>query len=119
MKELLFSLTKKDFEIQTFKSSGNGGQHRNKTETAVRIIHKESGAIGECVNYKSQYQNKKEAFKRLVESEKFQKWHKMEVKKRMGYLIDIDEFVENQMQEKNIKIETKDENGNWIEIKKL
>ena len=71
-REKLFSLTKKDFEIQTFKGSGPGGQHRNKNETAVRIKHKDSGAVGESQEMKSQYQNKELAFKRLVNSEKFQ-----------------------------------------------
>lgn len=47
MKELLFSLTKKDFRIETFRSGGKGGQHQNKTDSGVRIVHLESGAVGE------------------------------------------------------------------------
>ncbi len=68
------SLTKNDFEIQTFSAGGPGGQHQNKTSTAVRIIHKESGAFSECRNFKSQKQNKQEAFKRLTKNPKFKLW---------------------------------------------
>jgi len=44
-KELLFSLTKKDFKVETFRGSGAGGQHRNKTDSAVRIKHPASGRL--------------------------------------------------------------------------
>jgi len=71
MDKHLFSLTKKNFEIQTFRSGGPGGQHQNKTSSGVRIIHKESGAVGESREHKSQLQNKKAAFTRLTESDKF------------------------------------------------
>ena len=57
MKELLFTIRKKDFEIQTFRSGGKGGQHQNKTDSGVRIIHKASGAVGESRNDKSQHRN--------------------------------------------------------------
>ena len=46
-KVLLFSLTKKDFEIQTFCTGGKGGQHRNAKQNGVRIIHIASGARAE------------------------------------------------------------------------
>jgi protein subunit release factor B len=58
-KQLLFSLTKKDFIIQFTKGSGKGGQKRNKCETACRVIHPNSGAIGYSENERSQLQNKK------------------------------------------------------------
>ena len=41
-KKLLFSVTKKDFDIQTFRSGGKGGQHQNKRDTGVRCVHKAS-----------------------------------------------------------------------------
>ncbi|MBU0958535.1 MAG: peptide chain release factor-like protein, partial [Nanoarchaeota archaeon] len=69
--EKLFSITKKDLEIQTFRAGGKGGQHQNKTDSGVRIIHKESSARGECRNHKSQHSNKKEALKRLANSKEF------------------------------------------------
>ena len=43
-KKLLFSLTAKDFEVQTFCTGGAGGQHRNAKKNGVRIIHTASGA---------------------------------------------------------------------------
>jgi peptide chain release factor 2 len=46
-KTLLFSLTKKDFEVQTFCTGGPGGQHKNAKRNGVRIIHPASGARAE------------------------------------------------------------------------
>jgi protein subunit release factor A len=71
-KELLFSLTKKDFRIDTFRSGGKGGQYQNTCDSGVRITHIESGAVGESRDERSQYQNKKMAMERLVASKTFQ-----------------------------------------------
>lgn len=79
-KKLLFSITKDDFEVQTFRSGGKGGQHQNTTESGVRIIHKESGAVGESRSERSQHINKKLALERLVESPKFKIWHSKKLK---------------------------------------
>lgn len=46
-KVLLFSLTRKDFEVQTFCTGGPGGQHKNAKRNGVRIIHLDSGARAE------------------------------------------------------------------------
>ena len=74
MKKLLFSIKKKDFNIQIFQSSGKSGQHQNRTDSGIRIIHKISGAIGESRLDRSQYRNKKIALKRLIETNKFKLW---------------------------------------------
>jgi protein subunit release factor A len=105
-KELLFSLTKKDFEIQTFRSGGKGGQNQNKVESGVRIIHKESGAIGESREHRNQLQNRKAAFERLVKSKEFQLWHKLKASMIMKGIYDIEKELDKQMEEKNLKIET-------------
>lgn len=113
-KELLFSITKKDLEMQTFCSGGPGGQHQNKTASGVRIVHKESGAVGESREERSQYQNKKIALKRLVESKKFKIWHSRKVYECLNKKT-IDQMVDEMMDEKNLKIEVKNESGQWIE----
>jgi protein subunit release factor B len=113
MKEKLFSVTIKEMEIQTFCSGGPGGQHQNKTQSGVRLIHKPSGAIAECREERKQHQNKKKAFIKLVNSDKFKKWIKVEASRISGELDIIKSEVNWQMQ--NVKIEIKDEKGRWIE----
>jgi peptide chain release factor 1 len=54
-----------DLEYQTYRSSGAGGQHINKTESAIRIIHKPTGTIVECQEERSQFKNKDKAMKML------------------------------------------------------
>lgn len=56
-----------DVIIKPYKASGPGGQHRNKVETAIRIIHKSSGIIVTASDGKSQAQNKKKAWEKLKE----------------------------------------------------
>ena len=60
-----FTLNEDDVEIETLKSGGAGGQHINKTESAIRIIHKPTGLSVVCQDERSQLMNKKRAFENL------------------------------------------------------
>lgn len=115
-RKLLFSVTLDDCRVDTFRAGGKGGQHQNKTETGVRITHIASGAVGECRDHRSQHANKREAFRRMAESDKFRAWHKREVSRRLGRESEIEAEVDRAIKPQNIRVEGKDDNGRWTEI---
>ena len=60
-----FEIKAEDYEMQVFRSSGAGGQHINKTSSAVRLIHKATGIVVSCQTERSQFQNKETCLRML------------------------------------------------------
>ena len=111
MKQLLFSVTKKDLDIQFFSGSGAGGQHRNKHQNCVRIYHKDSGARSTGQSHKERQANKDEAFSGIINSVKFKAWQYQKLEEiRTGQT--IEQKVDEMMLPKNLKVEYR-EDGAW------
>jgi len=112
-KKPLFSITAKDCEWSYTKGSGNGGQKKNKTSSAVHCMHRPSGAHGYSEASRSQAENKRDAFQKMYESDAFKKWLHIEFMKRSGEMAEIDRRVEQEL----LKVKTEIKiDGKWTEV---
>lgn len=120
MKELLFAVTADDCNWSYFTAGGKGGQHQNKTASACRCVHKASKAEGISRDLKSQWQNRKLAFQRMADSDKFKAWMKIETSRRLLSSEEKaaqerarEDWIEKQMNPENIRVEMLSDNK-WI-----
>ena len=109
----LFSVTIEDCRVDTFRAGGKGGQHQNKTETGVRVVHPPSGAVGEARDSRSQHDNKRAAFRRMVESAEFKAWHTRTAAELLSGET-IDQKVDKLMDTRHLKVEVRDDDGRWV-----
>lgn len=65
-KDSSFFVKSSDVRVDTYRASGNGGQHRNKTDSAVRLTHIPTGTMVTATEDRSQHVNRKVAFERLT-----------------------------------------------------
>lgn len=92
-KELLFSLTEKDFKFIAKRGSGKGGQKKNKTSSAIQCFHEPSGSIGEAEDFREQSKNKQLAFKRCTDTLEFKTWLQLKIDAATGQ-VEIEEIDE-------------------------
>ena len=90
-KEQDIEIRPEDIKIDTFRASGAGGQHVNKTESAIRITHLKTGIVVQCQNERSQYSNKDTAMAMLKSKliELKERAHKEKIEDLTGELKDM------------------------------
>lgn len=103
----VLSVSIKDCDVQTKRGSGKGGQNRNVRDTAVRIVHRPSGAVGESEEERSQLQNKRAAFLRMAQTPLFKAW----VVRVTDTGPSPEERVEADMAPGNLRVEVRGEYG--------
>lgn len=114
-RERVTILSQKDLEISYFCGSGAGGQARNKVASGVLIRHEESGATGRASDSRSQYQNKLNAFKRLLTDPRMRFWLARKVHEiRLGET--LDEQIAKETEPQHLKYEIKNAAGQWEEV---
>lgn len=115
---LLLSVSIRDCRVETFRAGGPGGQNQNKRDTACRIHHDPSGAVGESRTHRTQLENKRAAFRRMAESGKFRVWlakaGQTEADKRAEQEA-LQSYIRQTMSPTNIRVEQMT-NGRWEEI---
>jgi len=114
-KDRVTILSQKDLDISYFCGSGAGGQARNKVASGVQMRHEESGAIGRASDSRSQHDNKKSAFQRLLADPRMKFWLSKKVYEvRQGET--LEQAVVNEMTPDKLKFEIKNAVGQWEEV---
>lgn len=103
--KLLFTVPRKDLLLEFFRAGGKGGQKQNKTSSACRITHIPSGATGESRDQREQTQNRKLALERLVASNVFQTWVKVQAAMQAEGFADIEKKLDAEMADNKLKVE--------------
>ena len=104
-RSLLFSVTRRDLEVETFTAGGKGGQNQHRVRSGVRVRHPASGAVAESRESRDQKTNKRLAFARMVRTKEFIAWHRREVDRRLGLEQEIGRAVEEAMHPANTRVE--------------
>lgn len=114
MKRVLFSVSIKDCRVDELAStSGAGGQNRNRRHTAIRVTHPPSKAVGYSADERSQLQNKRAAFIRMINTREFKNWHRLETARRLGQP-SVEQLVEDAMHPSNIRTEVLNDKSQWV-----
>lgn len=113
-RERVLSITKDDFEWEYFRCGGHGGQNVNKVNSGVRVKHAPSGAVEESREARDQLTNRRSAFKKICENEKFKLWLRITAQRISG-IPTPEEAVEKSMDDSNLKVEVKDDRGRWTD----
>lgn len=111
----VFSVTAADCEWSYTRGTGKGGQKKNKTNSAVHCMHRPSGAHGYSEASRSQAENRRDAFVKMAESDKFKQWNRLELMRRLGMIDAIDRQIEHELAH-NVKLEIRID-GRWTEVK--
>jgi len=111
-RRLVFTVTRDQFDVETFRVGGNGGQNRDKRDTGVRIRHRASGAVGTAREHRTQGQNRKAAFLRLTKTAAWRTWLARELQRRSGGPAP-EEIVDDWMRPENLKVEVRERNA-WV-----
>lgn len=112
-RQKLVSVTIHDCKVDTFAVGGHGGSGKDTCNSGVRVRHEPSGASGEGRDSRSQHDNKRDAFMKMIRSSVFQAWLRLESAKVLRGRNFVEQEVERLMQPKYLRIETKDDRGRW------